>query len=63
MFPGADQLTKGNVSEGVWLLTGPPTSGKTSYVVQFLYEHLQAQKACVLTIFLAIGQNHKPVKT
>ncbi|MGA2626001.1 MAG: RAD55 family ATPase [Candidatus Bathyarchaeia archaeon] len=50
MFPGADQLTKGNVSEGVWLLTGPPTSGKTSYVVQFLYEHLQEQKTCLYVI-------------
>jgi KaiC/GvpD/RAD55 family RecA-like ATPase len=50
MFPGADQLTKGNASEGVWLLSGPPTSGKTSYVLQFLFEHLQEQKACLYVI-------------
>jgi KaiC/GvpD/RAD55 family RecA-like ATPase len=50
MFPGADQLTKGDASEGVWLLTGPPTSGKTSYVIRFLYEHLQQQKTCLYVI-------------
>lgn len=47
MFPGADQLTKGNISEGVWLLSGPPTSGKTSYIIHFLHDYLQEQKKCL----------------
>lgn len=47
MFPAAYQLTKGNVTEGVWLLSGPSTSGKTSYLLRFLHEHLQEQKTCL----------------
>ncbi len=50
MFPGSDQLTKGNVSEGVWLLTGPPTAGKTSYILRFLHDYLEEQKRCLYVV-------------
>jgi KaiC/GvpD/RAD55 family RecA-like ATPase len=47
MFPGADRLIKGHVPEGVWLLSGRPTSGKTNYVLQFLDDQLQEEKECL----------------
>ncbi len=50
MFPGAEFLTNGRAPPGVWLLSGPPTSGKTNYLLTFLSEHLQELRTCLYLV-------------
>lgn len=47
IFPGSSLLIRGELPRGIWLILGPPGSGKTLFCKQFIWYGLVKNESCI----------------